>query len=86
VPGEPAGRSVPTESRKRARAAGGMSARLRYTVTTVPVEPTITSRRLDYSWRSRSRAAISAAKMLSVSGQGGSLVSTYWQSTSLHWT
>ena len=66
----PAGGSVRTESRNRARAAGGMSARDRYIVTTVPVEPTMTSRTLGYF--RLPRAETSAAKRSSASGQRGS--------------
>src|SRR5207253_10827526 len=36
--------------------------------------------------RRAARRSISTAKRLSVSGQGGALESTYWQSASLHWT
>src|SRR5262249_42526362 len=39
-----------------------------------------------HSARWASRAFTSSAKRSSVSGQGGSLASTHWQSSSLHWT
>lgn len=43
-------------------------------------------RRDSDSSRRRTRSSTSAAKRSSVSGQGGTLASTYWQSVSLHCT